>query len=174
MGPFGSVWLRFGSVSGPFRVSFGVLGGVRVGSGRGASVREKNITTLVLRIVTRIARTETSKPLTGYRTPGAGIPKTTAGETATETAVGTAGDTRGAGSAGGQQVLNLPMQHVTSVVRWPATSQNKRKRKSRCNFWNAALQIQCRSCTARLGFLECGCHFDQKLRCNKRKTAVQH
>ena len=47
---FGSVWLRFGSfwlclaVSGPFRVLFRVLGGVGLGSGRGASVREKNIT----------------------------------------------------------------------------------------------------------------------------------
>ena len=40
----GSVWLHFGSVLGPFRVRFGVLGGVGVGSGRGASVREKNIT----------------------------------------------------------------------------------------------------------------------------------
>ena len=46
--PFGSVWLRFGSVLAPFRVRFGVLGGVGVGSGRGASVREKNITNLVL------------------------------------------------------------------------------------------------------------------------------
>ena len=47
---FGSVWVRlglcFGSVSGLFRVRFGVLGGVRVGSGRGTSAREKNITTL--------------------------------------------------------------------------------------------------------------------------------
>ena len=34
----------FGSVSGLFRVRFGVLGGVGVRSGRGASVREKNIT----------------------------------------------------------------------------------------------------------------------------------
>ena len=34
------------SVTGPFRVLFGVLGGVGVGSGRGASVREKNITRL--------------------------------------------------------------------------------------------------------------------------------
>ena len=34
---FGSVWVRLG----PFRVRFGVLGGVGVGSGRGASVREK-------------------------------------------------------------------------------------------------------------------------------------
>ena len=42
---FSSVWLRFGSVSGLFRVHFGVLGGVGAGSGRGASVREKNITT---------------------------------------------------------------------------------------------------------------------------------
>ena len=48
---FGSVWvhlgpfrLRFGSVSGLFRVRFGVLDGVGAGSGRGASVREKNIT----------------------------------------------------------------------------------------------------------------------------------
>ena len=32
----------------PFRVRFGVLGGVAVGSGRGASVREKNITSLGL------------------------------------------------------------------------------------------------------------------------------
>ena len=42
---FGSVsglfWVRFGSVSGPFR---GVRLGSGVGSGRGASVREKNIT----------------------------------------------------------------------------------------------------------------------------------
>ena len=45
--PFGSVWLRlapfrvcFGSVSDPFRG----VGWVGVGSGRGASVREKNIT----------------------------------------------------------------------------------------------------------------------------------
>ena len=38
---------RFGlaDVLGPFRVRFEVLGGVGVGSGRGASVREKNITT---------------------------------------------------------------------------------------------------------------------------------
>ena len=52
---FGSVWLRFGSVSGLFRVRFGsvffgMLGGVRgwvgVESGRGASVREKKITNL--------------------------------------------------------------------------------------------------------------------------------
>ena len=40
MGPCGSV----SGVSGPFRVRFAVLGGVGVGSGRGASVREKNIT----------------------------------------------------------------------------------------------------------------------------------
>ena len=37
---FGSVSVRFGSVSGLFRVH---LGGVGVGSGRGASVREKRI-----------------------------------------------------------------------------------------------------------------------------------
>ena len=43
---FGFVWLRFGSVSGPFRgVGWG-RGGVGVGSGRGASVRETNITIL--------------------------------------------------------------------------------------------------------------------------------
>ena len=42
--PFGSVRPRFGSVSGLFRVRFRVLGGLGVGSGRGASVREKNIT----------------------------------------------------------------------------------------------------------------------------------
>ena len=42
-GPFR---LRFGCVSGPFRVRFGVLRGVGVGSGRGASVREKNINML--------------------------------------------------------------------------------------------------------------------------------
>ena len=39
-GPFGTVWVRFGSVSGLFRVRFGVLGGVGVGSGRGVSARE--------------------------------------------------------------------------------------------------------------------------------------
>ena len=57
---FGPFWLRlapfrlrlapfrvcFGSVSGAFWVLFGVLGGVGVGSGRGASAREKNITML--------------------------------------------------------------------------------------------------------------------------------
>ena len=42
---FGSVWLCFGSVPGPFGSVSGVLGGVGVGSVRGASVREKNITT---------------------------------------------------------------------------------------------------------------------------------
>ena len=50
MGPF---QVRFGSVSGPgvsgpFRVRFGLLGGVGVGSGRGASVREKTITRFML------------------------------------------------------------------------------------------------------------------------------
>ena len=44
---FGSVWVLFGCVSGPFWVHFGVLGGVGVRSGRGASVREKNITRFV-------------------------------------------------------------------------------------------------------------------------------
>ena len=34
--------------------------------------------------------------------------------------------------------------------------------------------LRCRSCTATLASLQCGCHFDQKLRCSKRKTAVQH
>ena len=51
---FGSIWLRsgpFGSVSGLFRVRFGVLGGVGVGSWRGASVREKNITNQVDQIL---------------------------------------------------------------------------------------------------------------------------
>ena len=46
-GRFGSVWVRFGSVSGLFRVCCGVLGGVGVGSGKRASVREKNITNIV-------------------------------------------------------------------------------------------------------------------------------
>ena len=42
---------HFGSVSGLFRVRFGsVSGGVGVGLGRGASVREKNITMLGSRI----------------------------------------------------------------------------------------------------------------------------
>ena len=43
---FGPFRAHFGSVSGPFRVRLGVLGGVGVGSLRGGSVREKNITTL--------------------------------------------------------------------------------------------------------------------------------
>ena len=45
-GPFPVRLAPFGSVLGLFRVRFGVLGGVGVGSGRGASVREKNITTV--------------------------------------------------------------------------------------------------------------------------------
>ena len=32
--------------------------------------------------------------------------------------------------------------------------------------------LRCRSCTATLAFLQCGCHFDQKLRCSKRKIAT--
>ena len=46
---FGSVWLRlapFGSVSALFRVRFGSVSGPWVGSGKGASVREKTITNL--------------------------------------------------------------------------------------------------------------------------------
>ena len=39
----------------------------------------------------------------------------------------------------------------------------------------AALQMpRCRRCTATLAFLQCGSHFHEKLRCSKRKTAVQH
>ena len=34
--------------------------------------------------------------------------------------------------------------------------------------------LRCRHCTATLAFLQCGSHLDQKLRCNKRKTALQH
>ena len=45
-GAFRSVSGPFGSVSDPFRVRFGCWGGVGVGSGRGASAREKSITTL--------------------------------------------------------------------------------------------------------------------------------
>ena len=44
LAPFRLSLAPFGSVSAPFRVRFGVLGGVGAGSGRGASVREKNIT----------------------------------------------------------------------------------------------------------------------------------
>ena len=39
--PKSLISVHFGSVSAPFRVRFGVLGGVGVGSGRGASVRER-------------------------------------------------------------------------------------------------------------------------------------
>ena len=53
-----------------------------------------------------------------------------------------------------QQVLNPT----------PATC-HKRKQKLRCNFG----KLRCRSCTAAFAFLQCGCHFDQKLLCNKRK-----
>ena len=49
-GPFRVRFAPFGSVSGLFRVRFGSvsgpLGGVGVGSGGGASVKEKNISTL--------------------------------------------------------------------------------------------------------------------------------
>ena len=46
---FGLFWVclaPFGSISGLFRVHFGELGGSGVGSGRGASEREKTITDL--------------------------------------------------------------------------------------------------------------------------------
>ena len=45
------VWVRFGSVSGPV---LGSVSGRWVGSGRGASVREKNITTLGTEKLTEI------------------------------------------------------------------------------------------------------------------------
>ena len=45
-GAFRAVSVHFGSVSGPFRVRLGVLGRVGVGSFRGGSVREKNITSI--------------------------------------------------------------------------------------------------------------------------------
>ena len=35
-------------------------------------------------------------------------------------------------------------------------------------------KLRCRSCTATLAFLQCGRHFSRKLRCDKRKTALQH
>ena len=34
--------------------------------------------------------------------------------------------------------------------------------------------LRCRSCTATFVFLQCRRHFDPKLRCSKRKTALQH
>ena len=34
--------------------------------------------------------------------------------------------------------------------------------------------LRCRSFTATCAFLQCRRHFDQKLRCSKRKTALQH
>ena len=58
-----------------------------------------------------------------------------------------------------QQVLKPSPLNPT-----PATWR-KRKRKLHCNFWNAALQ----KCTATLAFLQCRCHFCQKVRCSKRK-----
>ena len=63
-----------------------------------------------------------------------------------------------------QQVLN-----PTPLNPTPATC-HKRKQKLRCNFG----MLRCRSCTATFAFLQCGCHFGRKLRCSKRKTAVQH
>ena len=58
-----------------------------------------------------------------------------------------------------QQVLN-----PTPLNPTPATC-HKRKRKLRFGM------LRCRSCTATLAFLQCGCHFDQKaaLQCSKRK-----
>ena len=35
-------------------------------------------------------------------------------------------------------------------------------------------KLRCRNCTATFAFLQCGRRFYQKLRCNKRKTALQH
>ena len=34
--------------------------------------------------------------------------------------------------------------------------------------------LRCRNCTATFAFLQCGSHLYQKLRCSKRKTALQH
>ena len=34
--------------------------------------------------------------------------------------------------------------------------------------------LRCRNCTATLAFLQCGSRLHQKLRCSKRKTALQH
>ena len=34
--------------------------------------------------------------------------------------------------------------------------------------------LRCRNCTAAFAFLQCGRHLYQKLRCSKRKTALQH
>ena len=34
--------------------------------------------------------------------------------------------------------------------------------------------LRCRNCTATFAFLQCGGDLYQKLRCNKRKTALQH
>ena len=47
LAPFRLRLTPFGSVSGPFRVCFGSVSGCWVGSGRGAFVREKNITNLL-------------------------------------------------------------------------------------------------------------------------------
>ena len=65
----------------------------------------------------------------------------------------------------GQQVLNPAPLNPT-----PAT-YHKRKRKLRCNIRQ---KLRCRSSTATFAFLQCRRHFDQKLRCCKRKTALQH
>ena len=35
-------------------------------------------------------------------------------------------------------------------------------------------KLRCRNCTATFAFLQCRCELYQKLRCNKRKTALQH
>ena len=60
LAPFRLRLALFGSVLAPFRVRFRarfrVLGGVGVGSGRGASVREKNITTLSRRVFSASGR----------------------------------------------------------------------------------------------------------------------
>ena len=47
-----------------------------------------------------------------------------------------------------------------------------KKRKLRCNFWNAALQKL--HCNIGFSAVRSGCNFNQKLRCNERKTALQH
>ena len=66
-----------------------------------------------------------------------------------------------------QQVLNLTPLNPTPAALQHATSEN-----GSCTAVFGVLR--CRNCTATLSLLQCGSHLDQKLRCSKRKTALQH
>ena len=80
------------------------------------------------------------------------------------------------GNSYGPIVLKVLLKFPPALVLvhgwlFPAPLQHATSENGSCTA--AFGMLRCRSCTATLAFLQCRCHFDQKLRCSKRKTAVQ-